>query len=289
MSRAAPLTAAVAPVGPDRRLPWLAATAGTLALVAVAALALGARPDATVWQGLTPADCAEYCEAHTRCGALAARAAIQQPLNSWSNAAFVFVGLLAVRTRPRLLAWLFAASALVLGVGSFLFHASVTREMQWLDMVGTYAVVVAIGALGLQRLGVRAGAAAALALGLDALFAIFKWRIDGAVALPLLVLAAAVPMALLVRAGRGSARAALLPLALLVAATLLREADVRRVLCWPDSALFQGHAVWHLLCAASLAAAWHFLAGLAPAPGAPAAATAPDPAPDRSGARAGGR
>jgi len=72
-----------------------------------------------------------------------------------------------------------------------------------------------------------------------------------------LVVAASVPIVLAVRAGRGSARAALAPLALLVVATALREADVRRVLCWPDSALYQGHALWHLLCAA-----WRFLANL---------------------------
>lgn len=238
---------------------------GTLALVVVGAAVFAAYPDGTLWSAMTPADCAEYCEAHTRCGALATRPSVQQPLNSWSNAAFVFVGLLAIRTRPRALAALFAGSLVLLGVGSFLFHAAVTRETQWLDMVGTYAAVVSVAALGLHKLGVRAGFAVALALVVDVLIAIFKWRIDAWVALPLLVLAAGAPMALAVRAGRGSARAALLPLVLLGIAVALREADVRRVLCWPDSLWFQGHAVWHVLCAASLGASWHFLARLAPA------------------------
>ena len=217
---------------------------------------------------MTPGDCAEYCERHTRCGPLAERPSVQQPLNSWSNAAFVFVGLLALRSRPRALALLFAGSTVLLGIGSFLFHAAVTRETQWLDMVGTYAAVVAVGALGLHRMGLRAGLAVALALVVDLLFAVFKWRISGTVALPLLVLAVAVPMGLAVRAGRGSARAALLPLGLLLLAALLREADVRRVLCWPDSPIFQGHALWHVLCAASLGASWRFLEALPPPAGA---------------------
>lgn len=250
---------AASPLGPAP-LPWAAAALGTLLLVAVAALWLSAYPTAEVWGGLTPADCAEYCEAHLRCGPLETRAAVQQPLNSWSNAAFVFVGLLGLGARPRSLAVLFAGSAIVLGIGSFWFHASVTREGQWLDMVGTYAAVVAVGALGLERLGVRAATALGLALALDVALAVFKWQLDGRVVLPLLVVAASLPVGLAVRAGRGSARAALLPLGLIVLATLLREADVRRVLCWPESVLFQGHALWHVLCAASLGTAWRFLA-----------------------------
>jgi hypothetical protein len=132
-------------------------------------------------------------------------------------------------------------------------------------MVGTYAAVVAVGALGLERLGVRTATAVALALALDVALAVFKWRISAHVVLPLLVVASAAPMVLAVRAGRGSARAALAPLALLVVATALREADVRRVLCWPDSVWFQGHALWHVLCAASLGASWRFLSTLPPA------------------------
>ncbi len=245
-------------------LPWRLALAGTLALVAIGIVFFAQNPAGTLWSAMTPADCAEYCEAHLRCGPLATRPSVQQPLNSWSNAAFVFVGLLALRTRPRALAGLFAASVVLLGIGSFLFHAAITRETQWVDMVGTYAAIIAVAALGLQRLGVPAGAAVVLALVVDAGIARFKWQIDARVALPLLVLVAAVPIALAVRAGRGAAKAALLPLVLLLFAVALREADVRRVLCWPDSLLFQGHAVWHVLCAASLGASWHFLARLAP-------------------------
>ncbi len=248
-------------------LAWRPALVGTGALVVLGIAIFATVPDGTLWAAMTPADCTEYCERHTRCGPLATRPSVQQPLNSWSNAAFVFVGLLALRTRPRALAALFASSAVLLGIGSFLFHAAITRETQWLDMVGTYAAVVAVAAFAWHRVGVPAPVAVALALVVDVLIAVFKWRIDAWVALPLLVLAAAVPMALTVRAGRGSARAALLPLGLLLIAVALREADVRRVLCWPDSLWFQGHAVWHVLCAASLGASWHFLSRLTPARG----------------------
>jgi hypothetical protein len=246
-------------------VPWTAALVGTLALMGVFALFFAANPSGELWAALTPGDCPEYCEAHTRCEPAFLRASMHQPANARSSWAFVFVGLLALRTRPRALALLFSLSAIVLGIGSLLFHASITREMQWLDMVGTYAAVVALAAFGAARLGVRPAVALAAALAVDVLLAVFKWRIDAWIALPLLVAAAAAPIVLAVRAGRGSASAALVPLALLAVATALREADVRRAVCWPDS-LLQGHALWHLLCAASLGTAFRFLATLAPGP-----------------------
>lgn len=263
MSPAAPPPSDSAPA--RRPLPWMAALAGTLALMGVFALFFTANPTGEVWAGLTAADCPEYCEAHTRCEPAFLRTSVHQPANARTSWAFVFVGLLALRTRPLSLALLFCLSAIALGLGSLLFHASLTREMQWLDMTGTYATLVALAAFGAARLGVRPAVALAVALVLDGLLATFKWRIDAWIALPLLVAAAAVPIVLAVRAGRGSARAALVPLALLAAATALREVDVRRVVCWPDS-LLQGHALWHILCAAALGTAFRFLAALAPGP-----------------------
>jgi hypothetical protein len=238
------------------RLPWRAAVLATLAVAAAAAVALAALPSAALWSRLTPADCAEYCEAHTRCGPLAERAAVQQPANAWSNLAYLCVGALAWRRRPDATRALFAASCAVLGVGSFLFHASVTREMQWLDMVGTYAVLIAVLARASSRAFHLADAPVALAaLGAAVLVAIFKWRIDAWIALPLLLAACALPIAAWVRAGRISTRRALVPLGLFAAAFALRQLDVAHVACAPQS-LLQGHALWHLLTAASLGSAF---------------------------------
>lgn len=68
-------------------------------------------------------------------------------------------------------------------------------------------------------------------------------------------------MALLVRSGRCSARAALVPFVLVLAATGFRQLDVAGVLCSPESRVYQGHALWHVLCAASLGTAFFAFGG----------------------------
>jgi hypothetical protein len=236
------------------------ATLATLAAVAFAAIALAGMPSAAVWSPLTPGDCQEYCEASTRCGPLAERAAVQQPLNAWSNAAFLFVGLLALRRPRKPTAWLFALSCIALAVGSFLFHATVTREMQWLDMVGTYAALVAVLASGaVTAFGLPALPVVAAALVADALFAAYKWAISAWIALPLLMAAASVPIALVASRGERSVRSALAPGLLLAVALLARQLDVAGIACDPESRVWQGHALWHVLTAASLGCAFSYL------------------------------
>jgi hypothetical protein len=230
----------------------------SIAAVATAAI-FAMLPSAEVWAALTPGDCPEYCEASTRCGALATRAAIQQPLNTWSNLAFLFAGALVLRRPLDRFAVLFAASCAVLAVGSFLFHATVTQEMQWLDMVGTYAALVAVLARGVAAsFALPAGLVLAAALVADGLFAVFKWSISATVALPLLLVAIAIPMTRAVLHGRRTAREALVPFAVFLAALLLRQLDVAHVGCHPESRLYQGHALWHLGTAASLALIYFF-------------------------------
>ncbi len=227
----------------------------TLAVGSVAALAVSPFASGDVWSSLTPGDCAEYCEHSFRCGLPATRSVVQQPLNAWSSLAYLFVGLLTLgsTTRRSATTWLFATSCAVLAVGSFGFHATVTRELQWLDMVGAYGVLVAVAARGFTRaFAVDERRAVVAALAVDALIAVCKWRLDSGVVLPLLVVVAGVPFVRLVRAGLRSIVAGAWPLLLGGAAVALRTLDVSRALCWPDSAVFQGHALWHVLTAAAL-------------------------------------
>ncbi len=240
--------------------PQLLRAAGITACVALGfAGCLALLPEAGAWSGLTPGDCTEYCEGSHRCGSLDVRPAVQQPLNTWSNLAYVFVGALALARPFTPGAGLFAASALLLGVGSFLFHASITREMQWLDMVGTYGVLVALLACGVHRVwGVAWSLLLPAALGLDLLIARFKWHLDATIAIPVLLVAIAIPTTRAVRTGSGRATVALVPLALFIAAFAARELDVRHIGCDPASVLYQGHSLWHLLTAASLGASYWF-------------------------------
>lgn len=241
--------------------PWRAvaiagvATAGAAALLAAW---LAPLPSAEVWGGLTAGDCTEYCEASLRCGALATRAAIQQPANTWSNLAFYFVGVLALARGWTPGSVAFAFSCLLLGTGSLLFHATVTREFQWLDVAGMYVALAAVAARAVHdAFGVPwRWTLPAFSLVSAALVA-FKWVLNTTLVMVALAGIAAAGMVRTLRRGHGRAMAALLPLGLIALGYGIRALDVGRVVCDPES-LVQGHAIWHLLSAASLYAAWRF-------------------------------
>lgn len=212
-----------------------------------------------------PPACDEYCEASLQCGPLAERGLVQQPANAWSSLAFVAVGLWALGRRPEPTRWLFVAASCLLGGASFLFHATLTRDAQWLDMVGTYTLVISVAARGaVVAFGRSESIVTVLALALAALLAIFKWSIASWLALPALCLLATVPAAALARAKRVGRLRAMLPAGLAVSALAFRQLDVSRALCWPNS-LFQAHAVWHLLNAAAALSAFQLFEPQPPA------------------------
>ncbi len=247
--------------GADARAPWRDVSIALAATVLVAVLFgiwLLPLPSAEVWAGLSPGDCAEYCEASDRWASLASRDAIQQPANTWSNLAFFFVGALALATRVTPGSVVFAFSCAVLGAGSLLFHATVTREFQWLDVAGMYLGLAAVAARSLHDgFGVRwRVAVGAWATG-SALLVAFKWRLDTTLSMISIAAIAATGMVRHVRRGLATAAAALLPLVTIAVAYGVREADVRRIVCDPAS-LWQGHALWHVLSATSLYLAFRF-------------------------------
>ena len=282
---------ATAPGPPGRSLPPTLVALGATAAVAVL---LGAwllpMPSAEVWRDLTPGNCVEYCEASHRCGAPETRAAIQQPANTVSNLAFVFVGFLAFARAPGAGSAIFAFSCLVLGIGSGLFHATVTREFQWLDVAGMYVALAAVAARSLHEgFGLPWRRAGPLWAGASALLVAFKWMLNTTLTMVFLAVVAAAGMMRRIRAGKGRAPLALLPLGLIAAGYVVRELDVRRVACDPES-LLQGHAIWHLLSAASLHAAWRFFdAGPGPGPASsrygPQEAPSGPPGPSRTAKR----
>jgi hypothetical protein len=98
-------------------------------------------PHATCWP-----DC--WCEA-PRIGAF-----ILEPVNSWTNLAFVFAGIYFILTSSKNLAQtnaltshqgyskIYGGALIFLGLGSFFYHASQTFVGQWFDVFGMYLVSV---------------------------------------------------------------------------------------------------------------------------------------------------
>ena len=200
-----------------------------------------------------------FCE-RPRVGAL-----ILQPSDSWSAYGYVFVGFLMIvlarapswdSAFPRTAATIFGATAIMVGIGSVLLHATLTLWGQFLDVLGMYLV----GSFLIVR-------------------AVARWQsIPDKVAIVMyFVLCAALTAVLIIEPEvRRWLFAVVLILAIIVELVLARPLrngvlvrfyllgilaktvafaiwimDQRGTWCWPDS-LMQGHAIWHLLGALSI-------------------------------------
>ena len=161
---------------------------------------------------------------------------------------------------------LFGLSCLWLGFSSGLFHASLTRAGQRLDVAAMYPPLLSLLAIAAARalparIGRRGGAgvpmwgvlAAAVVVAEIALWR-WKWSMSATTVLSTLIAAMAVVTVAEHLRWPGRFRSAWLGwgACLLAAGIACRQSDVARSFpVGPDSWL-QGHALWHLLTAAAL-------------------------------------
>jgi dihydroceramidase len=231
---------------------------GLLALGFIAGLsALG--PE---WATYAPASCTAtrcFCEM-PRTGTL-----LLQPANTWSSFGYVLIGcLMLVQPYERdsrsalspLSARTLGVTSIVVGIGSGLLHGTLTLWGQFFDVLGMYLVgsFLLISAMARWR-RIPDGASvalyvvlcAALVTALFLLPEVRRWLFA-----VLLILAVVIELAF-ARRSRPSARVALYLGGLIATAIAfgIWILDQEGVLCAPTS-LIQGHAVWHLLGAASL-------------------------------------
>ncbi|MFZ4689925.1 MAG: ceramidase domain-containing protein [Polymorphobacter sp.] len=227
-------------------------------LVALALLA-ATGPD---WSLYAPATC---LGTHCFCEAPRAGTMLMQPANSLSSLGFVLVGawimLDGENGKQRALGrwptlWL-GLTAIFIGLGSVMLHATLTLWGQFADVLGMYLLgsFTLVWALARWRgLSARSAVIAyvAIAGSLTALLWIApetrRWLFA-----VLLVTAIAVEW-FLARPRRPAVQSRLLlaGLAANIAAFALWVPDQMRTLCAPES-LWQGHAAWHLLGAAAVA------------------------------------
>lgn len=206
--------------------------------------------------------------------------------NTWSNLAYVLVGLYALALgfgdrralrdhpapsggyvlRTPAMSFLFGTACCYLGFGSGLFHASLTHWGQQLDVASMYAPLLACIALHLGRwseaVRSRRGFSSApvwpaltvAVVVTSYLLYRYKWSMSAIVVLTTLILL----VALLGLADGFLARRRMRfrwlgwSAAALCAGITCRQLDVAGKFTGPD-AWFQGHAVWHTLTALSLA------------------------------------
>lgn len=204
--------------------------------------------------------------------------------NSWSNLAYVLVGLYAlglaaddwrkrqVRSTGYVagtpaMSLLFGLACCYLGFGSGLYHASLTRWGQQLDVAAMYAPLLAGAALYLGRWGreARAGRSgvstflswpwlSGVVLIACYLLYRYKWSMSSQTVLTTLILLVGLLGLADVFLARQRMRFRWLGWSALALgmAVACRQLDVAGKFSGPDAWL-QGHALWHLLTALSLA------------------------------------
>jgi len=162
---------------------------------------------------------------------------------------------------------LFGLSCLWLGFSSGLFHASLTRAGQRLDVAAMYPPLLSLLAIASARalparIGRRFGAgvpmwgvlAAAVVVAEIALWR-WKWSMSATTVLSTLIAAMAVVTVAEHLRWPGRFRSAWLGwgACLLAAGIACRQSDVARSFPVGPESWLQGHALWHVLTAAALA------------------------------------
>ena len=207
--------------------------------------------------------------------------------NTWSNLAYVLVGFyslaLAFHDRQHsgsvegnylvctpAMSLLFGVACCYLGLGSGLFHASLTRWGQQLDVGSMYAPLLACIAINVgrycpshfrmssgNRIPVWTLLASLVVLGAYLLYH-YKWSMSSGQVLPIHILIVVVfalvdciPNRSKIDPRTLNRRWLFVGMVALVLAVLFRQLDVARKFGTPESAI-QGHALWHLLTALAL-------------------------------------
>ena len=201
--------------------------------------------------------------------------------NTWSNLAYAVVGYYAIAfawhdsksqpSRPNYLlstpaiSLLFGTACCFLAFGSGLFHASLTRWGQQLDVTAMYSPLLALIACNVGRRLPRVRSATTwpalwmVVLVCTTIFYVYKWSMSSTIVLTALILTvAAFVFADMFRPMSKSGVVFLITsIVALVLAVTCRELDINGRFSTPNS-VFQGHAVWHLLTALSLAAIYGY-------------------------------
>lgn len=182
-----------------------------------------------------------------------------QPSNALTNIAYVLVGLIMIivyrREKNRALLTAFSASAVLVGVSSFLYHASNTFFFQVFDLSSMYLLSSLLLVLNVYRLtgvsGMKTGAFLFSGVFLVSLtlLLVIQGRV-GAVIFGIeiaAVLALELVIGLKGKRKRTDYRGLMTALVLLAAAFIFWLLDFNHVLFPAKSHWIQGHGLWHVL------------------------------------------
>jgi Ceramidase len=214
------------------------------------------------WSVYAPATCTA-----TRCFCELPRtdALIVQPANSWSSYGYAFAGFLIILLsqsknwtsgfHPQAAA-VFGLTAIFVGLGSVLLHATLTLWGQFFDVMGMYLTsgFMLVSAIARWRDSSARGAVALYLAVVGALLVVLYLVPEVRRSLFAVVLIAAITLELIFARPRRLAVRLSYYLAGIVTkavAFTIWNLDQHGIVCQPES-MIQGHAIWHVLGATSL-------------------------------------
>lgn len=214
--------------------------------------------------------------------------AVRQPINTWTNLPFLFMGLLLIRkaredsqNRNRynlmlsfpIYTYIYGFSCLYLFLGSTFFHASLAASAQQIDMSGVYALALFPIFYNLNKIynvfyykitkkTTKRTVQGFIALFLVCLviFSLLKWRLDAFIVIPSMLAMILVTSLYLEYRVPNTTNKTLIWLSTLTIAIGIGfyALDVKKVFCNSNS-LFQPHAIWHLFAATATFACYLYL------------------------------
>jgi hypothetical protein len=197
------------------------------------------------WFGWPPATM-HFCEELTS-------GMLVQPANAVSSLAFCVVGYFLFRVhRKRDVFLLFPISAVLVGITSFLYHASWTFFFQVFDVSSMFMLSCLLISFNAWRLGLvsrrRLPRVYALLLAISIAGMVTLKGKSGEYIFGVEIAAVAALEALLASRGAAADYADYLKaLGIFLAAYAIWLLDVREIVCAPRNHFLQGHAVWHVL------------------------------------------
>jgi hypothetical protein len=195
----------------------------------------------------------KFCE-ELLCGS------IRQPANSFSNIGFVICGFL-ILWRERSRSWspyhLMGVAAVLIGVTSGIYHASMTFFWQFFDVSSMFMLILLALSFNLVRVGwIKASQftltyVATLVLSM-ALMLLIKGKSGEYIFGVEAALVTGIEYLIYKQGQRPLYGSLLRALGSFLTAFLIWNGDVHGWWCDPTNHYIQGHAAWHLLCALAI-------------------------------------
>jgi hypothetical protein len=194
----------------------------------------------------------QFCEALV-CGW------VRQPINAWSNISFMIVGIYIWMQLKR--GWsplhLFSIAAFLVGVTSFLFHASMTFFFQFFDVSSMNMLILTCTCCNLARLKwIRPNQTTIAYIILLSLSMVITWFGKGKTGEWIftfwIVSTFLSEFVLKARGEKPNFNPFFMASGCFILAFTIWTGDIRGWWCDPDNHYFQGHAVWHVLNAVAI-------------------------------------